>query len=99
MGLDNPQVTSWGFLILMFAVLYFFMILPQRKQKKARQAMLAALKVGDRVVSVGGIYGDITEIDDERVRLKVAEATVLSFRRSAVGTMQPDQPQPAAEQV
>ncbi len=86
--MDNPQVMSWGFLILMFAVLYFFMILPQRKQKKAREAMLVALKIGDKVITIGGIYGEITNIKDDRVFLQVADDVELKFRRSAVGSMQ-----------
>jgi preprotein translocase subunit YajC len=86
--LDNPQVMSWGFLILMFAVLYFFMILPQRKQKKAREAMLAALQIGNKVITIGGIYGEITNIKDDRVFLLVADGVELKLRRSAVGSLQ-----------
>ncbi len=98
MNFGNPQVMSWGFLILMFAVLYFFMIAPQRKQKKAREAMLAALKIGDRVITIGGIYGDITNIKDDRVFLKVSDTVELKMRRSAMGNLQPDQPQPAKKE-
>ncbi len=98
MNFNNPQVMSWGFLILMFAVLYFFMIVPQRKQKKAREAMLSALKVGDRVITIGGIYGEVTNIKEDRVFLQVAENVELKLRRSAVGSMQVDQPQPAKKE-
>ena len=89
---------SWGFLILMFAVLYFFMIAPQRKQKKAREAMLNALKVGDRVITIGGVYGEITNIKEDRVFLQVAENVELKFRKSAIGSLQVDQPQPTKKE-
>lgn len=52
-------------MILIIVVFYFFMIRPQRKKDKKVKEMLAALKVGDRVCTIGGIYGTITNIRDE----------------------------------
>jgi preprotein translocase subunit YajC len=58
-----------GFLpiIVMFVIFYFLLIRPQQIQKKKRREMLASLKKGDRVVSIGGIYGMIKEIKDDTV--------------------------------
>ena len=52
-------------LILMFVIFYFMLIRPQRKKDKKVKEMLAALKHGDRVCTIGGIYGTITNIRDE----------------------------------
>ena len=53
-------------LVLMFAIFYFMLIRPQRKKDKKVKEMLANLKVGDRVCTIGGIYGTITNIRDEQ---------------------------------
>ena len=57
----------WLMIILMFVIMYFFMIRPQRKQQKFRNE----LKKGDKVITAGGIYGTIGEIEEKTVLLKV----------------------------
>jgi len=47
----------------MFAIMYFMVIMPQQRQRKKMQAMLAELKAGDKIVTSGGIYGTINGID------------------------------------
>ncbi len=71
-------------LLAMFGILYFLMIRPQRKRQRERVQLLNALKVGDRVVTIGGLHGTILEINDELVVLKVNDVTKLTFSRSAV---------------
>ena len=51
-------------MVLMFAVFYFLLIRPQRKKDKKVKSMLSALKVGDRISTIGGIFGTITDIKD-----------------------------------
>lgn len=63
-------------LILMFAVFYFLLIRPQRKKDKKVKDMLAALKVGDRICTIGGIYGTIVGIKDETIELAVGRDDV-----------------------
>ena len=58
-------------LILMGVVFYFFLIRPQRKKDKKVKEMLAALKPGDRVTTIGGIYGTIMDIKDDTITLAV----------------------------
>ena len=58
-------------IILMFVLLYFFMIRPEKKRKKKEQDMLAALKRGDRICTIGGIYGTIADIKDDTITLTV----------------------------
>jgi preprotein translocase subunit YajC len=72
-------------MVLMFAVFYFLLIRPQRKKDKKVKSMLAALKVGDRISTIGGIFGTITEIKDETIELTVGRENVkLMMARWAI---------------
>ena len=73
-------------MILIFVVFYFFLIRPQRKKDKQVKDMLANLKVGDRVCTIGGIYGTITNIRDENtITLAVGPQDVpVVFARWAI---------------
>ena len=72
-------------MILIIVVMYFILIRPQRKKDKEAKAMLAALKKGDRICTIGGIYGTITNIKDDVLTVEVGEAkTVMVFARWAV---------------
>jgi preprotein translocase subunit YajC len=82
--------------ILMFAVFYFLLIRPQQKRQKARNAMLSALKKGDKVVTIGGLHGTIAEITDDVVVLRVNESTKLTFERAAVNTVVNSAPEPSS---
>jgi preprotein translocase subunit YajC len=72
------------FLVAIFAVFYFVMIRPQRKRQKEQQAMIAALQKGDRVMSIGGIYGTIESLNETSVVIKVEGGTTLRLARTAV---------------
>lgn len=74
-------------LVLMFAIFYFLLIRPQQKRTKQRNAMLQALKQGDKVITIGGMHGTIAEITDEKVTLRVNEQTKLTFERSAINAV------------
>ena len=63
-------------MVLMFAVFYFLLIRPQRKKDKKVKDMLSALKVGDRISIIGGIYGTITAIKDDTMELTVGKDNV-----------------------
>lgn len=73
--------------ILMFAVFYFLLIRPQQKKQKARNAMLSALKTGDKVVTIGGLHGTIAEITDDVIVLKINDTTKMTFDRSAINAV------------
>lgn len=74
-------------LIILFVLMYFLMIRPQQQQAKKRQAMLNSLKVGDEVVTIGGIHGSIRAIDDTTIILQVAPNVQIKFNRHAVGSV------------
>ncbi len=72
-------------LVVMFAVLYFFMIRPQKKQEKEAQNMRDNLAVGDEITTIGGIIGEIVSIKDETVTIETSKAgTKIRFLKSAI---------------
>ncbi len=80
-----------GFLIplgLMFAIIYFMVIMPQQRQRKKTQEMLSALKAGDKVITGGGIYGTINGIDGDSVILKISAEPQVKIRISRAAIAQ-----------
>ncbi len=72
-------------MVLMIAVFYFLLIRPQRKKDKKVKEMLAALKSGDRICTIGGIYGTITKIKDDTITLAVGgDRTEMVVARWAI---------------
>jgi len=67
-------------LALVFFVMYWLMIRPQKKAEEKRHEMINALAKGDKVVSIGGIYGQVTDIDDKSVTLKVDQSKGVEIR-------------------
>lgn len=88
-GGGMSMIFSIGFLLIMFGVMYFLMIRPQKKKEKAVKAMLDALKVGDRVCTIGGIYGTVTGVKDDQVIIAVgAQKTVMNMARWAIKSVE-----------
>jgi preprotein translocase subunit YajC len=71
-------------LLLMFAVFYFLLIRPQQKKQRRHQDMLKALKVGDRVITSGGICGTIVEGGDPFVKIEIADRVRVEVGRSYI---------------
>ena len=72
-------------MVLIFVVFYFFLIRPQKKKDKKVKDMLAALKPGDRICTIGGIYGTIKSIKDDTIELSVGrEDTKMIVARWAI---------------
>jgi preprotein translocase subunit YajC len=78
-------IAQFGFLIPLFLIMYLLMIRPQQKKQKEHKNMIEALKKGDKVVTSGGMYGDIFAFNEKRdsVVLKVGEVK-LEFLKSAI---------------
>ena len=78
-------ISYGGMIVMMIAVFYFMLIRPQRKKDKQVKEMLNALKPGDRVTTIGGIYGTITSIRDDTITLSVgSQRTEMVFARWAI---------------
>ncbi|HHZ19090.1 MAG TPA: preprotein translocase subunit YajC [Firmicutes bacterium] len=71
-------------MILVLAFMWFALITPQRKQQKERQKMLSELKKGDKVITIGGIHGEIIDLDEDDVKLRVADKVEIKMLRSAI---------------
>ena len=82
--LGNPLIM----MILVLGIFYVMLILPQQRQRKKTQEMLAALKSGDKVITNGGIYGTISGVDGETLILKIADSgsapVKIRIARSAI---------------
>jgi preprotein translocase subunit YajC len=70
--------------VLIFAVFYFIVILPAKKQQRKKDAMISALKKGDRIITSGGIYGTVSAVEDSSLLVKVAENVKVRVSKSAV---------------
>jgi preprotein translocase subunit YajC len=84
-------VGSGFFLVLLalFAFMYFLLIRPQRQRERTRQQMLGGLKVGDEIITGGGIYGEVVQIDTERVMVEVDEDVRIAVARQAIAAIVP----------
>ncbi len=94
------QSQSFGSLIvtvvLMIGIFYFFLIRPQSKKQKEMEKMLAALKKGDKVVTIGGIHGVVSSTKEKTIILKVDDNTKLEFNRSAIASVVNPEPEKKA---
>jgi preprotein translocase subunit YajC len=75
--------------VIIFAVFYFILIMPQRKKDKKMKEMLIALKVGDEILTIGGIFGKIISIKDDTLTIEVgADKAKLKIARWAVKSIE-----------
>ena len=77
-------LSMWIMLALIFVVMWFFMIRPQRKQQKEIQAFRDGLKKGDKVVTIGGIYGTVVEIKENAVLIEVDNNVKIRVSKQAL---------------
>ena len=83
-------------LVLMFAVLYFFMIRPENKRKKDAQNLRDSLKVGDVITTIGGVVGTICKVDESTIVIETgADRVRIEFTKWAVSTKNVAAEQPA----
>ncbi|HHT47683.1 MAG TPA: preprotein translocase subunit YajC [Firmicutes bacterium] len=81
---QGGSVTSLIWMFLLLGIFWVIMILPQRKQQKKRMEMLNALKKGDKIVTIGGIHGEITELGEEDIRLRIADKVEIKLTKGSV---------------
>ncbi len=80
-------------LIVLFFIFYFLLIRPQTKRQKALDQLRNNLKVGDKVITTGGIYGDIAYVGESVIHLKVSKDVKLTVSKAAIAGLQPNQEQ------
>ena len=71
---------------LVFVIFYFFIIRPQNKKQKDTEKMISALKKGDKIITIGGIHGEVTSAKEQTVIVKVDDTCKLEFSRSAIAS-------------
>lgn len=74
-------------LLFMVVLFYFILYRPQKRQQKKRQAMFASLKKGTKIVTVGGIYGVLTDIKEDYVRLRIADKVEIQLSKESISAI------------
>ena len=83
-GEGKLSVWVFGYFGLLIVGFYFLLVRPQRRQVAARRAIVAAIEVGDGVVTAGGIHGLVASIDTDLVGLEIAPGVVITIARGAI---------------
>jgi len=79
-------------LAMVFAIFYFIVIVPNKRQQKKVQEFLDGLKVNDKVITTSGIFGQVMRIDDQSVQLQIADKVNIKVSRAAIGGYQGQPP-------
>src|SRR5262245_33434850 len=94
-AMGAPGQPAWMQLVpfaMVLGILYFLILMPMRKQRKKVEEFQTGLKVGDKVVTTGGIYGLITRVNDNSVQLQIADKVRIEIARAAIGGYQGQEP-------
>ena len=87
-GLGSILGNPLTMMIIVMGIFYVMLILPQQRQRKKVQAMLQAIKSGDKVITSSGIYGTVNGIDGETIILKIADQVKIRIARSAIAQVE-----------
>ncbi len=79
------------FLVLLFGIFYLMIIRPQNKRQKEHMDLINNLKVGDRIITIGGIYGKIDSVREDSYVIKVESGELIRIAKNAVAGKQPDE--------
>jgi preprotein translocase subunit YajC len=95
MGLTADGGSPWLQLVpfvLVLGIFYFIILLPMKRKQQKVQQFLDSLKVGDRVITTGGIYGQVTRLGEQSVQLQIADKIRIEVAKAAVGGFQGQPP-------
>ncbi|MFH1689096.1 MAG: preprotein translocase subunit YajC [Candidatus Eisenbacteria bacterium] len=73
-------------LVAIFAIFYFLMIRPESKRRKERQSMIDSLARGDKIVTIGGLYGEVQDVHDDKLVIRIAENLKVEVAKTAVSS-------------
>ena len=76
-------------MVLMFVIMYFLIIRPQKLRQKELEARIAKVKTGDKIVTTSGIHGMVTNVKEKTLKVKVDTNTKLEFEKAAVASIVP----------
>ncbi len=75
---------TFVFILLAFAALYFLFVRPQRRKQRAQQSMQTELAIGDEILTAGGVYGTVTEVGEDEIRVEIAPNVEIRLARRAI---------------
>jgi preprotein translocase subunit YajC len=87
--MSSDVLVMVGFLVLLFAMFYFFIIRPQRMRQKQHESLLSSLNRGDKVITIGGIYGEIDTITEDSIVIKIESGATMRLVRAGIAMKQP----------
>ena len=96
-GGGSDMLMSLAPMVLIFVVFWFLLIRPQQKKAKEHRTMVAALKRGDRVVTSGGIYGQVSHVADDHLMVEIADGVKIKVVRDAISAV-PGKPEPVKKE-
>ncbi|HWQ88601.1 MAG TPA: preprotein translocase subunit YajC, partial [Desulfitobacteriaceae bacterium] len=82
--MDSSTLTLVFYVVIIFGTMYFLMIRPQQKQQKQRMAMIDSLRVRDKIITAGGLYGKITKVKDASVIVQIADKVEVEIAKSGI---------------
>ena len=71
-------------LVAIFAIFYFLMIRPESKRRKERQSMIDSLARGDKIVTIGGLHGEVQDVHDDKIVIRIAEDLKVEVAKTAI---------------
>ncbi len=71
-------------LVAIFAIFYFLMIRPESKRRKERQSMIDSLARGDKIVTIGGLHGEVQDVHDDKIVIRIAENLKVEVAKTAI---------------
>lgn len=74
-------------IVLMFVMMYFIIIRPQRKRQKEQESMQTGLKTGDQVITIGGVHGTVSSVRERTVMVRIAENVKVEVDKTAIATV------------
>jgi preprotein translocase subunit YajC len=91
-GDGSPAWVSFIPFAMILAIFYFVILMPMRKRQKKVAEFQSALKVGDKVITTAGIYGQITKVNDNSVQIQIAEKVRIEVAKASIGGFQGQEP-------
>jgi preprotein translocase subunit YajC len=90
-------VSAYIFILVLLGLMWFMLIRPQRRRQQEAQRMLQTIVVGKEIVTAGGLYGTVTAVDDDEVRLRIADGVEVRIAKRAVAGVISEDEEPADE--
>jgi preprotein translocase subunit YajC len=93
-------VSAYIFILVLLALMWFLLIRPQRRRQQETQRLIESISVGKEIVTAGGLYGTVTEVADDEVRVEIADGVeVRVAKRAVAGVVSEEEPEEEPEEL